>query len=198
MGRGLLQGAGVNNDKQRWWFWIASYVRYSPSDASASKKPRPNISFTTPYLILTAPVPNPRACWSLVIYRATELSVYWMREKSSLATITTMISWWLRHDFARLEMLSMRKASTLVTVTILNPCGRAKPTRTFTQVTTPLWSKPSCNHLVRSCCLYDLVYFNVLPSIPNHLVKRSHKSYSHPLVRRSHDALWSHWFISVL
>ena len=92
-----------------------------------------------------------------------------------------MISWWLRHDFARSEMLSMRKASTLVTVTILNPCGRAKPTRTFTQVTTPPWSKPSCNHLVRSCCLYDLVYVNVLPSIPNHLVKAfTQKSFTPP------------------
>ena len=49
MGRGLLQGAGVNNDNQRWWFWIASYVRDFSSDASASKKPRPNISLTTPY-----------------------------------------------------------------------------------------------------------------------------------------------------
>ena len=78
-------------------------------------------------------------------------------------------------------MLSMRKASTLVTVTILNPCGRAKPTRTFTQVTTPLRFKPSCNHLVRSCCLYDLVYVNVLPSIPNHLVQRSEqKSFTPP------------------
>ena len=173
-------GAGGNNDKQRWWFWIASYVRDSSSDASASKKSCPNISLTTPYFDF-ASIHNPQA-WSLVIYKATELSVYWLREKSWSATITTMISWWLRHDFARSEMLSMRKASTLVTVTILNPCGRAKPTRTFTQVTTPLWSKPSCNHLVRSCCLYDLDYVNVLPSIPNHLVKRSHKSHSHRLV----------------
>ena len=188
MGRGLLQGAGVNNDIQRWWFWIASYVRDFSSDASASKKPRPNITLTTPYFDFPSPQFSN-------IYKASEVSVYQLRDKSSLATITTMIWWWLRHDFARSEMLSMRKASTLVTVTILNPCGRAKPTRTFTQVTTPLWFKPSCNHLVRSCCLYDLVYVNVLPSIPNHLVKRSHKSHSHPLplVRHSHDALWSHW-----
>ena len=84
-GRGAHEGAGVKvMINSAGDFEFASYVRDSSSDASASKKPRPNITLTTPYFDFPSPQFSN-------IYKASEVSVYQLREKSSLATITTML-----------------------------------------------------------------------------------------------------------